>query len=290
MNILDKEDKSTISPFGGTRGPLPKRTSFSWTSPSTKGNFLLIPKGDLNIDGSYQRDAVGDQKIRDIARKWDWKLFGALSVIKREDGSYWVYDGGHRTRASFYRDDVKTLPCMVFSCEKIEEEAKAFVGANTMQSAVSAYSKYRASLRANEPLAISMQAIFEKHGYAPSQNAKGDHSFNAIGTMLKIVRVDVEMAERAFAVCAAIDEDGSEKIKGDALEGIWLCARKLKDQEDILIGKHFKKLKAAGLAGINALISRETHIIGRGGASTAAKAILDLLNKGKRNRLYFDQS
>lgn len=286
MNILKKDDQSKVAVFGDQEVTVSKREKFSWASTSSAGTFCMVPKGDLNIDGTYQREQVSDAKVREIAKDWDWRLFGALSVIMRDDGSLWVYDGGHRCRASFLRDDVLELPCMIFECESIEEEAKAFVGTNTMKSTVSAYHKHRAALKAKEPEAMAVQAVLDKYGYKAMQYTGSAYGFTAIRTLGGLLSQDPELAEGVFGLCAEASEDGA-LIPGEVLSGLFLCAKRLEGKAQILKNPLREKLKVIGTAGLDMAIRREKHIVGRGGQAVAAKAILDLINKGKRRRLIF---
>lgn len=281
-NILVKKDKS-MAPTPSA-GAVPKREKFAWTTNSEPGEFVMVPKKDLNIDGSYQRGEVSKQKVLEIAKNWDWKLFGALSVVMRENGSLWVYDGGHRTRAAFYRDDISDLPCMVFEVKTMTDEAKAFVGANTMKSNVSAFHVYRASVKAKEPVALATKAVLEKFGYEATQDGKKPFGFSAISTLKKLVEEDARLAERVFSVCAEMAIDG-EQTPAATLRGLFVLAKKLDGKADILANGHREKLKKEGIAGIEAAIRREKHIAGQGGQLVEAKALLDLLNKGKRRKL-----
>ena len=247
---------------------------------------MLIGKDDLNIDGTYQRDQVSESKVLEIARDWDWKLFGTLAVVERADGSFWIYDGGHRARASFYRDDITKLPCMVFQIDSQTEEAKAFVGTNTMGSYVSAYHKHRASVIAGEPTAIAVQTLLDKYGLAVSETAKKPGSFSAVNTLRDLVSLNRIMAERVLSACVLI-ANGRDVITGTVMDGIYYCQHKLKGSDDILAGAHLEKLVHEGIPGIESAIRREKHLIGKGGAMVAAKAVLDVLNKGKRRRLQF---
>lgn len=165
VNILSKIDKSLV---GTPAGPAVRKVErYDWTTGGSVGSFAWIKKTDLNIDGRYQRDQVGEGKVRDIASRWDWLLIGTLSVIEREDGTYWVFDGGHRTRAAFYRDDVELLPCMVHKIASVNEEAKAFVARNTMVSNVSAFDRFHAAVCADEPVAQATNNILQELGLVP---------------------------------------------------------------------------------------------------------------------------
>jgi hypothetical protein len=286
MNILSKQCNALAPVFGGIHAPTPKRERFSWAEPCSLGAFMMIKKQDLNIDGSYQRDQVSKSKVLEIARDWDWKLFGTLSVVMRKDGSFWLYDGGHRCRASFLRDDITELPCMVFQTEDEKTEAKAFVGANTMKSVVSAYYKHRASVMTGEPIAIAAQSILDKHGYIAAQCSTAKYSFAAINALLMHVKDDQELAEKAFAVCALIAQDG-EQFSGAVLTAIFTCQKKLGAKADILSKEYFERLKRATIPGIESAIRRAKWVSGLGGANVGAKAVLDILNKNKRVPLIF---
>jgi len=285
MNILNKTNRA-LAPIPGTTKAVPKREKFSWSTPSEPGQFLMIDKESLNIDGTYQREQVSDVKVMEIARDWDWKLFGVLAVIRRGDGTLWVYDGGHRTRAAFLRDDITSLPCMVFHVVDEKEEAKAFIGTNTMVSNVSAYHKHRAYVKAGEPNALAVQSIVEKYGYVPSNCANKRGNFAAINTLRALVIQNGAEAEKVFAACVLIAVDG-EPISGEVIDALYTCQAKLAGKADILSNGHLDRLAKEGLKGIEAAIRREKHIVGRGGAVVAAKAVLDLLNKGKQRRLTF---
>jgi hypothetical protein len=284
MNILNKQCNA-LAPTPKAPG-IPKREKFSWAEPCAPGLFLMIKKQDLNIDGSYQREEVSKEKVLEIARNWDWKLIGTISVIRRMDDTFWVYDGGHRCRASFLRDDIIYLPCMVFEAEDEKTEAKAFIGANTMKSVVSAYHKHRAAVKTGEPIALAAQSILHKHGYFATQSANKTYGFAAINTLESLVREDRVLAEKVFAASASIAQEG-ESISGEILDAIFTCQKKLQDKADILTDGHLERLQRESLPGIEVAIRREKHIVGKGGAVVAAKAVLDLLNKNKQRRLTF---
>lgn len=286
MNILDKTNRSQAPVFGSTEHQVPKREKFSWAQPSDPGVFLMVKKQDLNIDGAYQRDAVSETKVREIASGWDWRLFGTLSVILRPDQTLWVYDGGHRCRASFLRDDITELPCMVFEADSIIDEAKAFLGTNMLKTFVSAYHKHKAGVLSGEPLSQATQAIIEKHGYTTgSTNRKTD--FAAINTLRQLVQENAELADRAFGACAEIASKHGDEIPGEVLKALFRCQSKLGDRVNIFAGELFEKLCRESMPGIDSAIRREKAIVGKGGAVVGAKAVLDLLNKGKHRKIHW---
>lgn len=249
---------------------------------------MMVPKEFLNIDDCYQRDASAG-KVLEIAKHFDWKLFGALSVVKRNDGSLWVYEGGHRCRATFWHDDIKELPCMVFDADGIKDEAKAFVGANTMRSVVSSYYKHRASVGASEPVAIAAQAILDKHGYVVSNSGTKCKTFKAIRTLHTSIEEDPSLADRVFAACVQIAGDDGF-VSGEVFYAIFVCANKLSSIADILSGAHFERLVMTGCKGIEKSIHQQKCLTGLGGPAIAAMGVLEVLNKHKHRKLQFPGS
>jgi hypothetical protein len=287
MNILDKNSaQEKVAEFGRVDFARPKEQKYSWATDSEMGTYRLIHKRNLNIDGRYQREAVSKSKVVTIARDWDWRLFGALSVIERSDGTLWVYDGGHRCRAAFQRSDIHELPCVVFKAAKLEDEAKAFIGANTLKNAVSSLQMHRAAVMAGEPVATLAQRIVDESGYM-IDSWVGTWRFCAIGTLVSHLRENPAIGEAAFRAACEIARDG-ENFSGDILKAIYTCQKKLGDKANITKGEHLAKMRDATIKGIEAIIRRERHIVGKGGQVVAARALLDMLNKGKRNKLTFE--
>lgn len=173
---------------------------------------------------------------------------------------------------------------MVFEIEDKKEEAKAFVGKGTIRSSISAYHLHRAALCAEEPIAVAVQAILDKYRYIAATS--GDTGFKALGTLKDLViKEDRTLVERVFGVCAAIAE--GRAFTGDMLEGIFYCAKKLTGQADILSGSYLEQLKKTTVPGIDLAIRKQRQLFGTGGYMVSAKAILDILNKGRRRRLLF---
>lgn len=245
---------------------------------------MHIPKELLRIDETYQREQVSSTKVIRIAREWDWRLYGALSVIQRPDLTYWVYDGGHRLRAAFHRDDITTLPCLVFKVEDKSQEAKAFVGANTIKSNVSSFHVYRGSLVAGEPVAVAVHELLSTYGFTAVQFGRGVFDFRSAGTLSALVKKNAALAEDAFKLAADI-ANGEEHVSSVVLTAVYYLGEHA--EGNIFIRPWRAKIISLSIAGIEAAARREAHIMGSGGKAVAAKAMLDLINKGKRKRLRF---
>lgn len=283
---MNKTEDSKGTKLHKERDNVTKRIMYNWASPGPMGEFMMISKNLLNIDGNYQREATSRERVMAIARDFDWKLFGVLSVVRRKDGSYWVTNGGHRSRALFKRDDITEVPCLVFQVEDEKEEAKAFVGQNFCVGLLSAYHLHRASVRAGEPFAMAVQEELDRNGLVPVSGSKRSNEFSAIHCLRSLIMLDKELAKKVLSACVEI-ANGKDPISGVVLSSVFACERKLAKGSSILTKENLEKLIYEGIKGIEIAIRRERNLSGKGGEAMSAKAVLDIVNRKRRNRLTF---
>ena len=100
-----------------------KVARYNWIIRNAPGEFLMIPKQELEVDHGYQRNAVNQRRIDALCRTWDWIACGCLVVALRDDNRWFVMDGQHRKLAADMRSDIKELPCLVFETAGRREEA-----------------------------------------------------------------------------------------------------------------------------------------------------------------------
>jgi len=283
MNILDKSDKSLAAiPHRTRKITVPMREKYDWSTGGDAGTFRWVKKSLFNIDSRYQRDQVSQKKVMEIAKRWDWLLLGSISVIEREDGSLWVFDGGHRVRASFYRDDIDMLPCLVHHVSSVNDEAKAFVARNTMVSNVSAFDRFRASVVANEPVAKTSQMILDEFGLTISKAASTSSFINCVGAVNQCVEQDADATKKVIAFLLSIP--GERIIVGKVLLAVFTLYRQFLPRFDIL-DRYGEKLARYSLEAMEKKIQNFSIECGKRGNVVAAKALLELINKGNRNRV-----
>lgn len=270
-------DQSRAPSPGGAAAD--KVRKYNWARPGQPGDFEWVNKFDLQIDLEYQREQVSEGKVLDIARQWDWRLVQCLSVARRADGTLTLFDGGHRYRAAMKRSDVQVLPCMIHDVADVADEARAFVGTNTLSSAVSSYEKHRAGKVAQEPVAIRAAEILEANGYAVARTTGSPFTTKAIGCLEKMVRADAKLAESVVRL--ATEVAGGDQLAAATLRGIYGAA---KIAPEILSGVYAKKLVAAGQEVLLAEISRRRLLVGKGGEKVETQAVIQFVNKGRRSR------
>jgi hypothetical protein len=280
--ILDKTDKSHDVIFG--KALVSKVHRLKWNIESCKqmGEFRMVPKHLLNIDGDYQRDSVSRSKVTDIARTWNWVLFGTLIVAERPDGTLWVIEGGHRTRASFYRSDINLLPCMVHRLEVKELEAKAFLGSNKFKTNVCSMDEFRASILAGDETAVGVDGMINDWGYRVANSHGTRYVVKCVNTLMSSWRHDPFLTRRCFAFFNQIEEGAP--ISSHCFSGLFYAETNC--EESILTQNNAQKIKQLG--GIDAMIAainRQVAINGKGGDKVYAVGILSLINKGKKNKI-----
>jgi len=298
FNVLDKSDQSLAPIPGLDDHNVTRAGKWNWNPIRIQsvGEFKWIDKRELNIDSRYQREAISEVKILKIAKNWDWKLFGAISVIGRVNGegsskkiSYWVYDGGHRTRASFKRAEISALPCMVFKSNDIREEALAFYGKNLFRKSVHPIDRFRALVVAGDEIALKTKELVERHGYE-IKRGESDYKLVCVQSVYNAIKRDQEIAEAAFRVTYIVYEP--HKIHDQFFRAVlFILENTVHLNVKVFTDKHLQKLKEAGPDFLRVAFDRAKSLHGKGGNRVDSQAIFDILNKGKQHKykLFIDE-
>lgn len=278
-NILDKRDRS-LAPMPNC-GPVDKAIKYRWAKPSSPGVFMQIDKKALSIDGRYQREKDSEEAVLRIARDWDWCLFGTLKVSDRGDDGYWVFDGGHRTRASFFRSDITLLPCMVFQLADIGDEARAFLAGARMSKAINSYDSFRASAVAMEPVAMRTSEILNELGISACKNtATRGSQLKCIYTIQKAVEINQAVAKSVLSVCR--DMAGDQPVSGVVFNGLFTLVNHFVGRD--ILAEYEDTLSRLTQAEMEAGIRQMKAETGKGGQAIYAKGVMAVLNKGKKTK------
>lgn len=279
MNMLDKKDKS-LAPSPNGAVPVDKIERYKWARPNSPGEFRRIDKQTLNLDDRYQRSAVSGEAVARIARDWDWTLFGVLKVAERGDRTLWVFDGGHRLRASFYRSDIAVLPCMVFDLAEFADEARSFLAGARMTSRIRNTDVFRAATTAEEPWAVKTAAILKDLGLTVTNWANKPGDIRCVSAVQVAVQADESLARRCLETCVIMA--GESPVNAAAFRGLFALCRRFPDRD--ILDEYQSTLSLLTQAEIDAVIRKKRAETGLSGDGISARAILDLLNKGKRSR------
>lgn len=246
----------------------------------SRTEYISIDK--LKIDYTYQRMDISTANVNSISRNWDWGVYTPILVSERDNGDMVIVDGQHRWMAATERGDIKAIKCEIHKFDSIIDEAKAFFTANKMKKSVSAFSTYNARLVFNDPVAIDAKNIAYKHGYSITKSKLSESSFCGIGSFIRMVLENKDSADVAFGVCA--DIANGRYFNAVLLRGVYTLYNKFKDNQNFTNSDWVEKLCAAGEEVCMSEISKLKSLVGKGGQTVEAKALLDIINKRKRNR------
>lgn len=243
----------------------------------------VINKNDLGVDPIYQRKET-DSKVRRLAAEWSWLGCGCILVARRPDGRNFVYDGNHRVMAARLRKDVNNLPCLVFRCSEVVEEAVAFLNANVNRKPVTAYDRFRALLIAEDPAALLVQRLAEENGLTVEGNHDMPTTIRCVWRMLALARSRRDVLIEMFPLIAELCQGST--IHGKLLEAIIYLQWKLRPLGESLLSNPWRErvLRLGRDGAVNAL-EKASAYYAQGGGKVWARGLVDSLNKGLRNRL-----
>jgi hypothetical protein len=285
MDSMIETNPEAFAPTPYGRAFVSKAEKFKWTIDGEPGEFLLIGKRVLNVDGRYQRDLNENRAIA-IASKFNWVRFGVLSVARREDGSLWVFDGQTRLHAVKKIQGIQSVPCVVFDMgNSLQREAMAFIEINKGSKAVAGLDNYRALLAADDPTALLLEEWLIASQYEASSKTTG-RSVKCLHTLLKIA-AKPDSFKQIWPLLVEIHDGMS--IHQRIVEGVHYLA--LATDGKIYEPRYRTRLVSAGKQGLSAAISRAAsyHAGGTGGAKVWAQGIVEhVLNKGlhEQNKLF----
>jgi len=280
-----KEENTMSSPENKKSSLQYKIEKYGWNKSSKMGIYMEIPKNDLALDLSYQREEVSIGKVRDLAANFMWAAFGTLIVVLRQSGEMLVADGGHRLRSTLLRDDIDVLPCIVNEVNSLAEEAKIFETINRFRTGVNPVQLHKAQVVQEKEIPMIAKDLVERYGLQISERSNAKNGFKAIRSLEQMIQKDKQLAYEVFD--AAIKITGDKKISGKVLDGLFYAAKDQKNQGIELLTKgNIEKLVQYGAKVIETEYDRMRFILNKGGKAVMGKAVLELINKKRRTNRY----
>lgn len=267
----------TVSPFNNVC--ISKAERYGWSFKDEPGEFMLLPKNELNVDHAYQRDNVYVKKVNKIASEWSWAGCGCLSVAMRRDNSFWVFDGQHRVLAAKKRSDIHELPCMVFLSEDVEKEAKGFLNANAERRPVNALDKFKALVMTGDKTAITVFDIMKRLDIDVNSHAISARQLKCVSKCQVLARKDPKVFE--WALEATLQICGDSPVHRDILDGLFWIENKYQLRRN----KQFAEAVAnASRSDILDSIAKYAAAEGKRGDKVCGIGTLKVLNRKRRNR------
>lgn len=254
--------------------------------PDVRGMKIDIPKVELHIDHSYQREDFKPARVRRIAESWSWVACNTLSVSHRQDdGRFYVIDGQNRKLAADLRPDIATLPCMVYALPNRQAEAVAFYRLNVDRTPVSSISKYKDMLVAGYPEVVLVDEVVRSTGYEVS-GASADFHVRCVKLLTSAARRDPATFERVWRLAAEVHSGQIiiDRVFG-ALFALEMHLKTSRTGFSLLDENNKKALTAAGLRVIEDAVDRGRTYHGNSGGKAGADGIVThVLNKGRRSK------
>lgn len=248
---------------------------YNWTMRNSPGEFLMIPKDELEVDHAYQRNNLNQRRIDMLCRSWDWIACGCLVVALRDDNKWFVLDGQHRKLAADMRSDIKALPCLVFETAGRRQEAVGFLAINQGRVGVGALDRYRAQLISGDKTAFAVEAMLKSTGHRAGHTASAK-TVGCVQCLYRLCAEDQARFERLWPLLAELHPD--DAMTDAVIRGLWQVDKWI-ESRSVTQSPYREKLLAIGGKGLNHEIRREIAVIGQGGTRVCACAIAKYLNK-----------
>lgn len=276
---LTAEDMTT------PRGAVMKKTDvFGWEVVDRPGKYQKISKHDLKIDAEYQRDNVRQARVNRIAARFSWVRFGCLSVARRPDGTFWVFDGQHRKLAADKQSDVDALPCLVFESTGPSDEASYFLDVNSDRSTVSMLDRFKALIAAQDETAVAVEKMVRATKYR-IQRGSAQYSTQCVGVLCRSMNADPDACQTAWALAAEM-HDG-EPVTDRVYLAIYAAERHLaKTGHGSLTDARYRTaVERIRPKSVLTSIRQTAEFYGKGGPKIYGEALVRLLNKGRRTNV-----
>lgn len=245
------------------------------------GQFMMLDKNLINVDERYQRE-VDDKRAREYAENFSWSAFGVISVVLREDGTYWAFDAATRHRTSMYVPSITHVPCMVYRMQDISEESVAFERTNKFRKSVNAYQHHKSQVVSKRGFAVFVDSLVKVHGYEVGKSS--GRTVRCIGLMTNLAKQDKDVLARVWPLVVQLH--GGEGIDKHVLAALFHLEAN-GDGNSILDSKWKKRLLSMGASGVIEGSIKGQKFFGSASHKSWMKGVLNEINKGLPQDRYY---
>jgi hypothetical protein len=261
-----------------TESTLDKAKRYGWSIPDNPGKLEWLDKNKILIQSAYQREAI-PSKIKEITSNFTWISFGVLVVALR-DGQYWAIDGQNRLEAAKRRREFEKVPCIVFETSGLKEEAKAFLGTNTLRKPVTARGKFNASIVCEDEIAMHVHNTLKALGIVVKETANTASDFKAIALALKLAKEDRDRFDTVMMVAADLCPD--MVIQATLIDGLFYIDKRLTG--GITQKRFHNRLKSIGVKKLLEAANKAATFFIHRGAKEFAFGMMEEINRGLRTK------
>lgn len=256
--------------------------------PSETLEFLWLKPDQIVIDRSYQRRVsdAGKARIKRALKDFDWRKFGAISVVPVGDGRYACIDGQHRAVMA-WAAGAAVIPAVAFKADTADQ-AKAFVGVNVNRTTVASIDKFRARVASGDEAAVTAQEIMDELGISadvPAGYSLAPHQTRAVSKVEKLVKVIGQgLTFTTLEMLRDAQPDQSNLLTAFTVEAVAMAVAKLVDAEADL-DRLAKVLTEIDFDSLKDDCKQLVKLQGGQLARHGTASILRLYNKGLRDKV-----
>ena len=260
-------------------GKTDKLKRYGWVIKDAPGEMKFIKKTALRIPDEYQRD-LNNKKAQDYASAWSWFGCAVIVVARRHDGALYIVDGQHRHSAAMRRSDIDVLPCIVFECESISDEAKAFITCNTSRKSMSSIEKLKGLTASGDEIASYVTREFDRLGLVIKKTATKAMEIKCIAVCQKLAGKDRQSFSDTLELCCELSRNEQVPISERVLFAIEYINQ---NTDEGINNKRLRKriIDVGHLAILNGA-NKASAYFSRGGEKVWAEGAISTINKGLR--------
>jgi len=189
-----------------------------------------LPIGKLVVDSTIQR-ALDRGRVAKMVAEFDPMALGTVVVSRRDNGSYHILDGQHRTEAArLVLGDEAEISCEVFEGLTKPEEAHMFRVLNNTAK-LQALDKFRVRVEEGEPVALAINDMLAKYGWVANAS-KSVGSLAAVAACERVHLRSPEALERALATVTRAWGHDIVGANASIVEGLGLIYARYEEQID----------------------------------------------------------
>lgn len=246
------------------------------TNVTIKPSEILVPIYQRNHD---------QRRVDKMAAEFNRAALGAITIVKRADGTIWVVDGNHR-RLTCIKVGVAEMFAIQYEGLTLAEEASLFLGLNSTKQ-VQAVDRFHASVLAGDPQSVQIAEAVASHGWTVSMSSEPGRiaSVSALGMIYQGLGIagqesSVKLVNDTLATITAawgLNRDGGQ---GQIIRGI---AKVLVRYEgEINQGSLIERLSKITPANLIAQGKATASALGCAADLGVARAVVALYNSRKR--------
>lgn len=254
---------------------------YNWARPGVPGELMWVPKSELDVDHCYQR-CLNEAKVHEIAIKFSWPAFGVVVVARRPDGTMFIVDAQHRHAAAMKRDDIHSVPCVVFDIDETRDEAAHFLSVNTNRRTLTSIDRHKAFVTIGDHCSTVVEELVSSVGRAVS-DSRAD-GVRCVRTIRKWIERD---EKRVRDLWPLIDElSGRGPILERTVDGLLYLDEHL-DGTRLCDPRWKRRVLSIGVRKLLEGAARAAAYFAKGGAKQWAHGMLQEINLGlqEKNRL-----